>query len=163
MVLYINTKEQNRVEVALVEGKVQSVKCKVIKSMSAKNKFGSQVLLPLIVKLFRTYNPGLSSQFQSGIGKLKLMATIQDLELEINKIKERNKRVEREKSWEVSWTRKLLISLLTYFVISLFFLFAGISQPFVNSIVPAVAFILSTLSVPLVKNWWLKYIHKGIK
>ncbi|HBQ51259.1 TPA: hypothetical protein DD690_04750 [Candidatus Daviesbacteria bacterium] len=39
--------------------------------MSAKNKFGSQVLLPLIVKLFRTYNPGLSSQFQSGIGKLK--------------------------------------------------------------------------------------------
>ena len=89
------------------------------------------------------------------------MATIQDLELEINKIKERNKRVEREKSWELSWTRKIIISVLTYLVISLFFLFSGINQPFINSIVPAVAFILSTLSVPLVKNWWLKYIHKG--
>ncbi len=45
---------------------------KVIKTLSAKNKFGSQVLLPLIIKLLnRTYNPGLSSQNQSGIGKLK--------------------------------------------------------------------------------------------
>ncbi len=89
------------------------------------------------------------------------MATIQELELEIQKIKERNKRVETEKSWETSLTRKIIISALTYLVISLFFLFAGISKPFVNSIVPAVAFILSTLSVPLVKKWWLKSIHKG--
>lgn len=89
------------------------------------------------------------------------MATIQELELEIKKIKERNKRVETEKSWETSLTRKIIISILTYFVISLFFLFAGISKPFVNSIVPAIAFILSTISVPLVKKWWLKNIHKG--
>lgn len=88
------------------------------------------------------------------------MVTIQDLELEINKIKERNKRVETEKSWETSWTRKIIISVLTYFVISLFFLFAGINKPFINSIVPAMAFILSTLSVPVIKQWWLKNIHK---
>lgn len=45
MILHINTKEQNRVEVTLKkEGKV-------IKSLSAKNKFGSQVLLPLISRL----------------------------------------------------------------------------------------------------------------
>lgn len=89
------------------------------------------------------------------------MITLQDLELEIQKIKERNKRVETEKAWETSWTRKIIISVLTYFVISLFFLFAGISKPFVNSIVPTVAFILSTLSAPFVKNWWLKNIHQG--
>lgn len=87
--------------------------------------------------------------------------TIQQLEEEIEKIKERNKRVEREKSWETSWSRKLIISALTYLVISLFFLFAGISNPFVNSIVPAIAFILSTLSVSFIKNLWLKYIHKA--
>ena len=88
------------------------------------------------------------------------MKTIEELEEEIQKIRERNKRVEREKSWETSWTRRLIISVLTYLVISLFFLFAGISKPFVNSIVPAIAFILSTLSVPLFKNLWLKYVHK---
>lgn len=87
--------------------------------------------------------------------------TIQDLENEIQKIKERNKRVETEKIWETSWTRKIIISVLTYLVISLFFLFASINKPFVNSIVPAVAFILSTLSVSFIKKLWLKYIHKN--
>ncbi|OGE33518.1 hypothetical protein A3J19_04465 [Candidatus Daviesbacteria bacterium RIFCSPLOWO2_02_FULL_41_8] len=41
---------------------------KVVGSLSADNEYGSQALLPLILKLFRTYNPGLSSQIQSGIG-----------------------------------------------------------------------------------------------
>ena len=88
------------------------------------------------------------------------MATVESLEKEIELIKQRNKRVETEKSWEISLTRKIIISALTYLVISLFFLFAGISKPFVNSIVPALAFILSTLSVPLIKHWWLKHVHK---
>lgn len=88
------------------------------------------------------------------------MATIQELEKEINAIKERNKRVETEKMWETSWTRRFFISLLTYFVISTFFLFAGVANPFVNAIVPAVAFILSTASLSILKDLWLKYTSK---
>lgn len=88
------------------------------------------------------------------------MITIQNLEEEINKIKERNRRVETEKMWETSWTRRIIISTFTYLVISLFFLFAGVSQPFTGAIVPALAFILSTASVPIFKKFWLKYINK---
>ncbi|MBI3103954.1 hypothetical protein HYZ05_03355 [Candidatus Daviesbacteria bacterium] len=88
------------------------------------------------------------------------MATIADLEKEIELIKQRNKRVETEKEWETSWTRRIMVVLFTYLVIALFFLFAGISKPFINAIVPAIAFVLSTLSVPLFRNLWLKYIHK---
>lgn len=88
------------------------------------------------------------------------MATIKILEKEINKIQERNTRVEVDKAWETSWTRKIAVAGLTYITISLFFLLAGVSQPFLNSIVPALAFILSTASIPLFKNFWLKYIHK---
>ncbi len=33
------------------------------------------------------------------------MVTIQELESEIQKIKERNKRVEADKAWEISWSR----------------------------------------------------------
>lgn len=47
MILYINTKEQNKITVVLRE------KNKIIKTLSAKNKFGSQVLLPLVAKLFK--------------------------------------------------------------------------------------------------------------
>ena len=88
------------------------------------------------------------------------MAKIDELEIEIEKIKERNKRVETEKAWEISWTRKILVAVFTYLVIALFFLFAGIPNPFVNSIVPAIAFILSTTSLPIFKKFWLEYIHK---
>ena len=89
------------------------------------------------------------------------MTTIQKLEEEINKIKERNRRVETEKSWETSWTRKFMIAILTYFVIVIFFIFIDTPDPFKNAIVPSVAFILSTLTGPLIKQWWLKNIHKG--
>lgn len=82
------------------------------------------------------------------------------LESEIEKIKERNRRVESDKAWETSKTRKVLISVFTYFVIALFFIFAWIENPFVNAIVPTLGFILSTSSLPYFKNWWLKNIYK---
>jgi len=78
-----------------------------------------------------------------------------NLEKEINQIKERNRRVELDKAWETSWTRKIIISILTYVVIVIFFYFASLPKPFVNSIVPAVAFILSTLTFNLFKKIWL--------
>lgn len=87
--------------------------------------------------------------------------TLKDLEEEINKIKARNKRVETEKAWETSWTRRLMIAILTYVVISIFFIFAGTPDPLANAVVPSVAFILSTLSGPFVKKLWLKYVHQG--
>ncbi|MEK7616976.1 MAG: hypothetical protein AAB414_02895 [Patescibacteria group bacterium] len=89
------------------------------------------------------------------------MSTIQDLEKEIDAIKERNRRVEREKAWEVSWTRKVMIVFLTYIVIAIFFMFVGTVEPLLDAIVPSIAFILSTLSAPFIKQWWLKHIHKG--
>lgn len=88
------------------------------------------------------------------------MATIQDLTEEINRIKERNSRVETDKAWETSWSRKVLIVVFTYLVIVIFFLFAGVADPFVNAIVPALAFILSTASLPLIKDLWLKYVYR---
>lgn len=88
------------------------------------------------------------------------MITIADLEKEINLIKERNQRVEAGKAWETSWTRRILVAMFTYATIALFFLFAGVSNPFVNAIVPALAFILSTASLPFLKNFWLKYIYR---
>ena len=40
-----------------------------------------------------------------------------NLEEEIKKIQERNKRVELDKAWETSWTRKICICILTYIVV----------------------------------------------
>ena len=88
------------------------------------------------------------------------MVTLQQLEEEIQKIKERNRRVEREKAWEVSWTRRIMVAVVTYTVIALFFIFIGTDEPLRDSIVPSAAFILTTLSGPFIKKLWLKYIFK---
>lgn len=79
-----------------------------------------------------------------------------NFEKEIIEIKKRNKKVEQDKAWETSWSRRGLIALMTYFVIVIFFFSAGLSKPFVNSIVPTTGFILSTLSLSWFKKIWIK-------
>ena len=78
------------------------------------------------------------------------------IEQEIENIKQRNKRVELDKAWETSWTRRILIALLTYIVIVIFFYSASLPKPWINSIVPTTGFILSTLSLKWMKKWWVK-------
>ncbi len=42
---------------------------------------------------------------------------LEDLKKEIENIKQRNKKVELDKKWETSWTRKICIMILTYIVV----------------------------------------------
>ncbi|MBS3066911.1 hypothetical protein J4205_03720 [Candidatus Pacearchaeota archaeon] len=79
---------------------------------------------------------------------------------EIHSILERNKRVEFDKAWEISFTRKIIIAVFTYIVIVLFFLVANLPRPFINPIIPTVGFLLSTLTLPLFKDIWLRYVYK---
>ncbi|MFH1134154.1 MAG: hypothetical protein V1735_06710 [Nanoarchaeota archaeon] len=78
------------------------------------------------------------------------------MEREIKSIKRRNERVELEKAWETSLARRIAIAVLTYLVVVAFLWAAHISQPFLNAIVPAVAFFLSTLTIPFFKKIWMK-------
>ena len=82
------------------------------------------------------------------------------LKKEIESIKERNARVETDKAWEVSWSRRGIIAILTYLVIVLFFFSAGITNPFVNAIVPTMGFLLSTLTLGALKKVWLERVYK---
>jgi hypothetical protein len=50
---------------------------------------------------------------------LAFMEEIEYIKEEIKKIKERNIKVEAEKSWEISIERKIIIFFLTYVIISL--------------------------------------------
>ena len=43
-----------------------------------------------------------------------------NLEREIKKIQERNKRVEEDKKWETSWNRRICIMFLTYIVVVIY-------------------------------------------
>lgn len=89
------------------------------------------------------------------------MTVIKKLEKEIAEIKLRNKRVEIDKAWETSWTRKVLVLTLTYIVMVVFFFFAKLPEPFINAVVPSIAFVLSTLTVPVFKKLWIERAEKN--
>lgn len=83
------------------------------------------------------------------------MADINDLEKRIAQIEERNRRVEGDKAWETSGFRKIAISLTTY-VIAVLVLFAiNNEKPWFNGLIPAIGYLLSTLSLPFIKNRWI--------
>ncbi len=82
---------------------------------------------------------------------------IKDLEEEIVKIKERNQRVELDKKWETSWTRKICIMILTYIVVIIYsYVIRNIDNIFLSSLVPVIGFTLSTLSLKMVRKIWEK-------
>ncbi len=79
---------------------------------------------------------------------------------EIASIKERNQRVEADKAWETSKTRRFIIVIMTYLVIVFFLWSIDAPAPWLNALVPAVGFILSTLTLPFFKRWWLRKFQK---
>lgn len=80
---------------------------------------------------------------------------------EIELIKQRNKRVELDKAWETSWTRKICICILTYIVVVIYsYVINKISNIFLSSLVPVIGFTLSTLSLKQVRKIWEKQYNK---
>ncbi len=81
----------------------------------------------------------------------------EELEKEIIKIKERNKKVELDKKWETSLTRKICICILTYIVVIIYsYIVRNYDKIFLSSLVPVIGFTLSTLSLRLIRNVWEK-------
>ncbi len=88
---------------------------------------------------------------------------MENLEQKIQKIEERNQRVEVDKAWETSWTRRVLLAIFTYISIGVYMWAIEITRSWLNAVVPAVAFMLSTLTMPLFKKLWLKNKEKSLR
>ena len=85
----------------------------------------------------------------------------EQLEKEIEQIKQRNKKVELDKAWETSWTRKICIAVLTYFVVVLYsFIINKFTNIWLSSLVPVFGFMLSTMSLKIIRKLWEKIINK---
>jgi polyferredoxin len=82
---------------------------------------------------------------------------MENLEQRIQKIEDRNKRVEVDKAWETSWARRILLAIFTYLAIGVYLWIIEIPRPWINAIVPTVAFMISTFTMPWFKKIWLKF------
>ncbi len=84
------------------------------------------------------------------------MSDFDSLKKEIEKIKDRNRRVEQDKAWETSWARRIAIAVTTYILISIFLIIIKVEKPFLSAIIPSIAYLISTATINVLKNWWFK-------
>lgn len=80
---------------------------------------------------------------------------------ELEQIKERNIRVEADKAWETSYARRILISSITYIIVIIFLIVINAPNPYINALIPVTGFLISTLTLPFIKKFWIrKYLKK---
>ena len=74
-------------------------------------------------------------------------------------LEERNNKVELDKRWETSWTRKICIMVLTYIIVIIYsYIVRNYDNILLSSLVPVIGFTLSTLSLKVVRKIWEKQI-----
>lgn len=87
---------------------------------------------------------------------MKLEQEIEQLKKEIENIKARNRRVEADKAWETSWIRTLFVALSTFILALGFMLLVEEREPFGKALIGTIAYIMSTSTYGMLKNWWLE-------
>ncbi|KKT41546.1 MAG: hypothetical protein UW42_C0039G0009 [Candidatus Collierbacteria bacterium GW2011_GWB1_44_197] len=81
------------------------------------------------------------------------------LEKRIERIESRNKKVEANKAWETSNTRKIILVVFTYLSVGLYMSAVNINDPWLNAIIPSLGFLLSTLTLPFFRNLWIGHLR----
>jgi hypothetical protein len=78
-----------------------------------------------------------------------------DFEHRLSTIEQRNQRVETDKAWEISWTRRGSIAAITYICAFILLNILGHDGAWKHALIPVMGYILSTHSLPAVKEIWL--------
>ena len=82
---------------------------------------------------------------------------MESLEERVSRIEQRNKSVELDKAWEVSISRRIILFGFTYVVVALFFVQVHIEHPWTTALEPALAFLVSTLTMPYLRTLWVRW------
>jgi hypothetical protein len=82
------------------------------------------------------------------------------LEERVSKLEARNRKVEADKAWEVSWTRRLALMLLIYVTVVFYLHFVIHIDPWVNAFVPVIGYFFSTFTISFLKKRFVSRLQK---
>jgi putative acetyltransferase len=83
---------------------------------------------------------------------------------EVEALKLRNIKVEADKAWEISWTRRVLVAAITYIVVAAWLAMLGVHHHMLHALVPIAGYLLSIAVLPMLKTLWVEKIYrKGSK
>jgi hypothetical protein len=79
----------------------------------------------------------------------------------IARLEARNQRVEANKAWEISWTRRFTIMLMTYVTVVFYLHFVIHIDPWINALVPVIGYFCSTLTISRLKKRFISKLSKS--
>jgi len=97
----------------------------------------------------------------SAFSQEQLLERLRALEETVEELRDRNRRVESEKGWETSLSRKILLSGLTYGITALVFWKIAVPDPLANALIPTTGYVISTLTIPWAKQIWVAHRNRG--
>jgi hypothetical protein len=83
-----------------------------------------------------------------------------ELRRQLLEIQARNDRVEREKAWETSFTRRLVIAGATWMAAWLWLRGMPVEHAARQALVPTLAYFVSTFSLPFLRRWWISRFRR---
>ncbi|HXE10167.1 MAG TPA: hypothetical protein VN554_01955 [Verrucomicrobiae bacterium] len=83
------------------------------------------------------------------------------LEERVAKLEARNRRVEADKAWETSWTRRLVLMALIYLTVIFYLRFVVHIDPWINGLVPVLGYFVSTLTITFLRQRFTDRQRKG--
>lgn len=79
----------------------------------------------------------------------------------LDALKTRNAKVEADKAWETSRTRRVIITLGTYLLVGIYLTLLGVERAWFHALVPSGGYALSTLTLPLCKRIWMEKCYNA--
>ena len=104
---------------------------------------------------------GVVLEQDEGDDEIAAKSQSKGLKFDIERLKERNRKVESDKAWETSYTRRIIIAIFTYLAIALYLNAISVPHAWLSAVIPAVGFLLSTLTLPFFKEVWLERFYKA--
>jgi hypothetical protein len=78
----------------------------------------------------------------------------------LSAIESRNAKVEADKAWETSLARRGFLALITWLAAGFTLSLLGSENAWILALVPVMGYIISTLSLPYIRQFWLTKVHK---
>lgn len=82
------------------------------------------------------------------------------LKTRVEAIELRNKRVEKDKAWELSRTRSIFIMVSTYVLIFVFMKLINDNHPFLNAFIASLGYLISNSTYGFLKKRWIRNNEK---
>jgi len=86
----------------------------------------------------------------------------ESIEQTLAQLHARNRRVEADKAWETSKFRIGIIVVITYIVSVIVMYVIKVDRYYLSALIPTIGFLLSTLSLPVLKRWWVKKYYEKV-